>query len=412
MRDVAHQSNGAAALGLTAHTRNMLRRFAASISQTRDWCGYWEINKDGFPAPADYRDDTDFWYCLPANFDLLRACWQQLQWTNDPVFLDSVFSNFYDRSVTSYVEAWDRDRDGVMEGRLHPRRRGIPSYFQEDAEILIGADLLAAQYAGYLTYAAIQGRKGDQGSLSWKLADQYRQRAQSLRLRYNTEWWDAAQNRHYSAILANRGFDSHYIADANVYALLFGIPEDGLKTESALDWMEKVRPTFDQTLSYYPEILFLYGRNQPAYKHLLEITDPGFRGRAMPEVSFAAIGAVVSGLMGVQPDAPRSALATLPNLPIEMGWVKLTRLPVLRNKIAVLHRGLTLTTITNEAGPVFHWRARFPVGPTNQAGTLLIDGVPQDTMRTELPNRRSIVSALVPVNPGQSRTAQHVPLQR
>src|SRR5689334_22672845 len=48
MRDVSHQSTGAAVLGLTRHTRNMLHRFAASISESRDWCGFWEINKDGF----------------------------------------------------------------------------------------------------------------------------------------------------------------------------------------------------------------------------------------------------------------------------------------------------------------------------------------------------------------------------
>jgi hypothetical protein len=77
MRDVSHQSTGAAVLGLTGHTRNMLRRFAASISASRDWCGFWEINKDGFPAPVDYQDDRHFWYCLPANFDVMRACYRQ-----------------------------------------------------------------------------------------------------------------------------------------------------------------------------------------------------------------------------------------------------------------------------------------------------------------------------------------------
>jgi hypothetical protein len=56
----------------------MLRRFAASISASRDWCGFWEINKDGFPAPIDYRDDPHFWYCLPANFDVMAACYRHL----------------------------------------------------------------------------------------------------------------------------------------------------------------------------------------------------------------------------------------------------------------------------------------------------------------------------------------------
>jgi hypothetical protein len=408
MRDVAHQSTGAVALGLNGHTVNMLRRFAASISESREWCGFWEINKDGFPAPVDYKDDGDFWYCLPANFDLMRACWQQFQWTNNPIFFDSVFSNFYDRSVTSYVEAWDRDGDGIMEGRIQPRRRGIPSYFQENGNILTGADLVAAQYAGYLVYAAIQERKGDRGSLSSKLADQYRQRAQALRLRYNAEWWDAARNRHYSAILADGTFDSQYIPDANIYSLLFGIPEGGLKTESALDWMEKVRPAFDQALSYYPEILFTYGRNQAAYKYLLEITDPGFKSRAMPEVTFAVVGAIVAGLMGVVPGGPKSTLATMPNLPSELAWVKVTSLPVLQNEIAVHHRGPAETTVTNQAGPSFDWRAQFPISSGTQSGRVLVDGVVHPSTMAELPNRRIVISATAPVNPGQTRTAEYV----
>jgi hypothetical protein len=64
MRDVSHQSAGAAVLGLAGHTRNMLHRFAASISQSRDWAGFWEINKDSFPAPVDYQDDQHFWYAF------------------------------------------------------------------------------------------------------------------------------------------------------------------------------------------------------------------------------------------------------------------------------------------------------------------------------------------------------------
>ena len=90
MRDTSHQSTGAAVLGLSGHTLNMLHRFAGSISQTRDWCGFWEINKDGFPAPADYQDDRHFWYCLPANFDVMQACYRQFLWTGDRTYLDAV----------------------------------------------------------------------------------------------------------------------------------------------------------------------------------------------------------------------------------------------------------------------------------------------------------------------------------
>src|SRR5215204_3339035 len=54
MRDVAHQSAGAQALGLRQETKNMLLRFAENIAESRDWCTYWEITGDNQPAPVDY----------------------------------------------------------------------------------------------------------------------------------------------------------------------------------------------------------------------------------------------------------------------------------------------------------------------------------------------------------------------
>jgi len=408
MRDLSHQSVGAAVLGLTGHTRNMLRRFAGSISLSRDWCGFWEINKDGFPAPVDYQDDRHFWYCLPANFDLMQACYRQFLWTGDQSYFDSVFSNFYDRTVTDYPAAWDRNRDGVMESSPEVRPRGIPSYYQEQLKLRVGADLLAAQYKGYLVYAAIQEQRGVRGSLSQKLAEQYREKALALRILYNTEWWNAVQSRHYSLMLADGKFFAGYVADANVFPLLFGLTEDGLKTNAALDGLEKNRPDFDQTLSYFPEILFEYGRNESAYHSLLELTDPNFRGRGMPEVVFAAAGALATGLMGISPDALQHTLETLPRLPGEVGWVKLTRLPILQNEVSIQHRAVTETAITNMAGPLFHWKASFSTSSPGRAPLIMVDGAPLRAKVEERVNHQTTVFVLVPVSPGQTRTARYV----
>jgi len=65
IRDVCHQANGAHALGLERHTKNMLLRFVQSISASRDYCCFWEIDKNYRPAPVDYKSDADFWYNLP-----------------------------------------------------------------------------------------------------------------------------------------------------------------------------------------------------------------------------------------------------------------------------------------------------------------------------------------------------------
>lgn len=61
MRDVAHQTVGAHILGLARHNKNMMRKFVCNISESRDYCSYWEINRYDKPAPADYTSDSEFW---------------------------------------------------------------------------------------------------------------------------------------------------------------------------------------------------------------------------------------------------------------------------------------------------------------------------------------------------------------
>ena len=59
MRDVSHQSIGAAMLGLQDHNRNMFEKFALGISESKDYCSFWEINRYDKPAPVDYKTDGD-----------------------------------------------------------------------------------------------------------------------------------------------------------------------------------------------------------------------------------------------------------------------------------------------------------------------------------------------------------------
>jgi hypothetical protein len=406
MRDVAHQSTGAAALGLTAETRNMLHRFAAAVSSKRRYCGFWGINKDGFPAPIDYRSDSDFYYCLPANFDVMRACYQQYLWTGDESYFDSVFSSFYDRSVADYVAAWDRDGDGLIESHLEPGARGRGSYYQFAPKALVGADMVAVQYWGYLTYARVQERKGARGSLSQRVADQYRAKADELRIRYNTAWWDAAHSQYYSMLLPDKSYYSGYIPDSSLFALMSGLTEPGARTESTLDSLIANRSSYEPTQSYFPEVLFQYGRNDAAYRFLMEISSPDFAPHTMPEMVFATVGAVVTGLMGVAPAAPAGTLETLPHLPQGLDWVRLEHVPVLANQLAVLHRGRSETALTNQAGPALQWKASFPAAGDVSLPKILIDGsaVPAAVERRRGQN---IVTVTVPVKPGQTRTAKY-----
>ena len=159
MRDVSHQAAGAHFLGLSAHTRNMLLQFARGIAESRDWCSYWEITRRGTPAPEDYTNDQDFWYNLPANFDVMDACWRMYALTGDPDYLENPdFINFYDRTVTDYIRRWDHDGDGIPDRAAVGSRRGIPSYDEQKGmeRMAVASDLIAAQCRGFFSYAKLR----------------------------------------------------------------------------------------------------------------------------------------------------------------------------------------------------------------------------------------------------------------
>ena len=79
MRDTSHQCTGAEVLGLSSHNLNMFRKFAASMTEARDYCALWEIDRYDRPCPVDWTNDSDFWFNLPANFDMLHALWRMYE---------------------------------------------------------------------------------------------------------------------------------------------------------------------------------------------------------------------------------------------------------------------------------------------------------------------------------------------
>ena len=115
MRDVSHQTEGAAALGLFAANRNMLDRFALSVAPSRNWAGYWEIDSKGQPSTADYRSDDDFWFNLPANFDVLDAIVRMWEWTGDETYRDDLrLQRFFRKTLSDYVTQWQLEPERIL----------------------------------------------------------------------------------------------------------------------------------------------------------------------------------------------------------------------------------------------------------------------------------------------------------
>ena len=356
MRDVAHQSMGAQVLGLSRHTHNMLHKFAANIADARDWCSFWEIDRYDRPCPVDYRDDRDFWYNLPANFDVLHCCYRQYLWTGDRRYLDDpVFRTFYAATVNDYVRRWDRDGDGIPEHYAPYGRRGIASYNEAVERPLVGADLIAAQYAAYLAYADLLASMGGDAA-----ADGWRAKADQLRVLYESQWWFEEKQRFASVRRHNQQLDTHFRAIASFLPLYFGLVKDSRKVDAALsDVIAHRRELGIEDRSYLPELFYAYGRPALAYAELAEQLAPNYPRREYPEVSYAVIGSIAAGMMGIAPDATTRTVATLAQLDEQTAWVELDGVPVFGNVLCVRHEGNTQSVLTHQAGRPLRWQARF-----------------------------------------------------
>ena len=370
MRDVSHMSNGAQFLGLGSRTLNMLRRFAENISASKKWCTWSEITRDNLPAPVDYKNDKDFWYNLPANFDVLDACYRQWLWTRNSAYLDEAFLNYYRHTVTDYVNVWDHDHDGLVEHLPGSGHMGIGSYDEDlQDDILVGADLIAAQYAAYRDYAAIERARNQPTD-----AAEFDRKADDLRSLYNSRWWDPKGNRYFDALREKGKFAEDLkesIGRSTLeLPLYYGLTERGFKTEAVLDELEKRLKMDEDALhgiiggvegrSYLPDIFYNYGRSRAGYRALKVMMDPALKRREYPEVSYTVIGNLGTGLMGIRPLSPGQTIETFPQLTDETGWAAVQHVPVGNNVISVKHVRNNETSLTNESGPSLAWRAAFP----------------------------------------------------
>lgn len=356
VRDVSHQSSGAYMLGLKEHTKNMLSKFAEHISGSRDWCTYWEMNRHDLPTPVDYTDDSDFWYNLPANFDFMFCCFKEYLRTGDSDYMEHPdFARFYDKTLTDYIAAWDKDGDGIPEHYAHYGRRGIASYVEDGLHPFVAGDLLAAQYAAYAAYAEMELWRGEEVR-----ASEWLRKADQIRRNYNESWWNETTRRFNGCKLQDGAFHEAFYQSANYLPLYFGLVSDSSKLRHALEDIIGFRGYNVEEKSHLPEIGFRYGRNEDAYRILLELTDENLKRREYPEVSFSVVGAVCTGLLGLELNARNETVTTLPGLPETLSFVNVDSIPLFDGEIDVSHVGNHSSVFANRSGRAVRWIAKFP----------------------------------------------------
>lgn len=395
MRDVSHQCIGAQALGLAAFNRNMLHRFAASAAESRDWCGFWEIGKDGKPPLTDYRNDQDFWYNLPGNFAVVDAAYQVYRWTGDKAYIDDpVFLDFYQHTLNDYIRKWDKDGDGIPESYPQYGDRGLGSFDENPSlHIKIGCDLVSNEYAAYVADARIQGLRGILTE-----ARRLQAKAEVLRQRFDQDWWNPTWQVYNSMMLSDGRM--YFESSSSFFPLWSEVIPSGERAEHQLDlvthlpspgvFLQAERDERDtrqseqdllahlplpgvEEMSYIPEIAYRYGRDERGYTILLALADPHQLRREYPEISFTFIRTVALGLMGIDPEASNRTVKTMSHLGRETAWATLEDIPVFENQITVSHVGLTETTLLNQENEAIRWQAAFP----GRHRILFLDGRPQ-----------------------------------
>ncbi len=390
MRDVSHQTLGAHILGLASVNQNVLRKFTQNISPTRQWCSFWEINKLNLPAPVDYKNDKDFWYNLPSNFDVLHACYRQYLWTRDETYLrDPAFANFYKRTTEDYIRAWDLDGDDIPDALPKYGHRGIPSYNEEmNVTPRQAGDLLATEYSALLAAARLSEFSGAAANVNV-----LERRAQKIRATYNTAWWNPAEHRFYTAKLQNGSFYAGKAFEPDYFPIyLEQIAESGEHLTGQLQRVLKDSQDASinvEAFSYYPEILYRWRENDQAYRCLCRLISASLPRREYPEVSFAAVGAFAGGLMGIHPDPAAKIVVTLSHLTAATEWARISHVPVFNTEISVKHSAQTETSFTNEGDTNIEWKAEFPT-KDGAVSALQVSVPPKQTITVRVTNGRPV----------------------
>lgn len=362
MRDVAHQSIGAEILGLNKENKNMLSLFAKNISENKDWCSYWEINKYGKPAPEDYRNDKEFWYNLDSNFDVMFACWRLYLWTGDETYIkSSEFENFFEKSVTKYIDRWVLDADSLLTRPEFPNAtvlfnkkdafhscRGLASYSEGIPNLKMSVDLVAAIYRGLLTYSSILKLNGDT-----EKAEFYKKKAMKYHQKIEQFWWDSTTSTYNTLYTSDGKFSKD---GGELFLLWFEALTDITRTQKTIEHIISEKGNVESS-SYLPFLLYKYGFRDKAYDYILHLTDPTTKRREYPEVSYGVIEGIVHGYMGIEPDATTKMVTTLYRGKI--GTVsEVDSLPVL-NTVLSIKQESQKTTFHNKGNTSLQWRAMF-----------------------------------------------------
>ena len=278
--------------------------------------------------------------------------------------------------------------------------RGIPSYTEGTKDFIVGADLMAAEYRAICSYAEIAVDPQDR-ALSAKM----QRDADQLQRILETVAWSPQERHFYGRIRADRSG----AGSGDTLVLYFGAVKNPDCIRGALDYIANPEYWGQVNIeeeSYIPIVLFRYGRSNDAYKVLFDLTRADKPRREYPEVSFAAVAALVSGAMGIEPSrtGDKFDVRTLAQPLERKDHLAVASLQIRDNILDINDTGITTSSLLNHHGPSVRWKAEF-VGACKEMRvnghlTLGVSGV--------LPGGNPVCSTIVTVPPDGSATVTNM----
>lgn len=364
-RDYCHQAAGAHMLGLQQENLSMLRAFAGTSTEARNWFPLWALNFDGSIFTLDTPRDDYFVREVPAVFELVEQCYRQYLWTGNPEYLnDPVLWTFCTRAVTDFISLHDvRIPNGVAEGDgSGDIFKGSATYNEvaSDAPLIESGDAIACQYQAFECYARLLAAKGDvQG------AEEFSRKAVELKTFFNEKWGVKQDKKLYV-----RGYDvkgktpTNWGLENSWFMPMKFITEPSEKNDLYLDFIARCmdapwgRPSNLEAITYIPGVFFPYNRVAEAWKWLEYIIDQP--DKEYPEVSYTLVSHIVEGMLGFEPNAPERSFFTVPRLPEAVADLCVSQIPLGNHRITVAHEGTKKSTATHVSGDEpLKWEACF-----------------------------------------------------
>jgi hypothetical protein len=353
----------------------MLREFAKTSTAERKWFPLWALNFDGSSFKLDHRSDVDFVREVPAAFELVDKAYQLYLWTGNKKYIeDESLWNYYLHIVNDFIKLHDtRIPNGVAEGDgSGDIFKGSATFNEERSIPLVEAgDGIACQYKAFESFALIAKARGDK-----KLYNQYNAKAVELKKYFNNQWSVKADSKNLV-----RGYNvkgeplTNWGKENSWFMLMKGICIPSERTENYIDFVDESasskrgKPSNIEARSYLPETFFINNRIDQGWKWMediinnIDIQFPVSKTKGdgnYPEISFVLISNVVEGLMGVEPNAPETKLASISRLPASIPDLKVKNIAIGNSLFTLYHLSSKKSVLTFQSGQKdFTWQVRF-----------------------------------------------------